>query len=68
MSTMTKWEYKMEYVQETVGSSRVRDVLNSKGEEGWEAVAVIPDCEGTLLVLKRPTDERTGGDRKSQGC
>lgn len=63
---MTKWEYRMALVHTNHdrGEPDPVEVLNELGDEGWEAVALVPttasrhglgvESSNFLVLLKRP--------------
>ena len=46
-----KWEYEVERMNNVSGS--LVDILNQRGEEGWEFVLIFPKPPITELVFKR---------------
>ena len=52
-----KWEYRMERVTFSMGSSNETEdavkALNRLGDQGWEAVSMWDSSLGTYVLMKR---------------
>lgn len=53
-----RWEYRLVTAPGTTAGEQWADLyLNPLGEEGWEAIAVLPAGDDLRILLKRPKYE-----------